>query len=61
MKDTMSARNISKFHKFLREDVKLEKISKALGVSKKTLEKFTPEKIKAAKNKHAEKSKAPSK
>ena len=43
MKSTMSARNISKFHKLLANDVSVDKISKFLGVTKATLKKFSPE------------------
>ena len=48
MKNTMSGRNIAKFHKMLAQEVPLKKISKFMGVSMSTLEKFTPEKTDAA-------------
>ena len=57
MKETMNSRDISKFHKYLEQEISMEKCSKALGVSKKTLNKFTPDAIAKAKAKQAEKKK----
>ena len=57
----MNNRDIAKFHKYLKSDVSVEKCSKALGVDKKTLAKFTPEALGKVKAKQAEaaKPKAP--
>ena len=39
----MSSRDIAKFHKYLKQDIPIGKISKSLGVTTKTLEKFKPD------------------
>ena len=61
MKNTMNSRDIAKFHKYLKAEVSVEKCSKALGVSKKILAKFTPEAIDKVKAKQtaADKPKVP--
>ncbi len=43
MKNTMNSRNVSKFHKMLKAEVSIGDCSKALNISKKTLESFTPD------------------
>ena len=48
MKKTMNKRDVAKFHKFLNNDVKIEKISKFLGIATATLKKFTPDALKKA-------------
>lgn len=53
MKETMSKRDIAKFHKYLAEDISIDKISKGMGIDKKTLAKFTPEAIKKVKEQRA--------
>ena len=42
MKSTMNKRDIAKYHKMLNSDVKIEKISKYLGVTPETLKLFEP-------------------
>jgi len=49
MKKTMNSRDVAKFHKYLDQDISIEKCSKALGVDKVTLKKFTPEAVAKAK------------
>lgn len=53
MKNTMNKREIAKFHKYLEEEIPMEKISKGMGIDKKTLAKFTPEAVKKVKEQHA--------
>ncbi len=55
MKNTMNSRNIAKFHKLLKADVKPAEISMQLKVEVNTLKMFTPEAIKKAKSGKAEK------
>jgi len=45
MKETMNSRDVSKFHKYLEQEISIDKCSKALGVSKKTLGKFNTDAI----------------
>ena len=48
MKSTMNKRDVAKFHKALNNDIKIEKISKFLGVTTATLKKFAPDALKKA-------------
>ena len=49
MKSTMNKRDIAKYHKMLNNDVKIEKISKYLGVTQDTLGLFEPATLAQAK------------
>ena len=53
MKNTMNKRDIAKFHKYLKEEIPIDKISKGMGINKKVLAKFTPEAVVKAKAQHA--------
>lgn len=53
MKKTMNSRDIARFHKYLEAEVSIKECSKSLGIEQKTLAKFTPEAIVAAKKKQA--------
>ncbi len=55
MKNTMNSRNIAKFHKLLKADMKPAEISRQLKVEVDTLKLFTPEALKKAKAAKVEK------
>lgn len=48
LKSTMNARDIRRFHKMLEKDFSVKECSAHLKIEVKTLNKFTPEKVKAA-------------
>ena len=54
MRAGLNAKEITQFHKMLRDEVPLEKIAKHFTVEVSTLKKLTPEAIEAAKKKQAE-------
>ncbi len=57
MKNTMSKRNVAKFHKLLEAKAPMKDCVAILKVSAETLKKFTPGKVQDFKNKQAERAK----